>query len=143
MAMFTSTDIDWAELNPAAQSLSPSQCQRRRIMTALGLTHGRLPKVDDETLSRYYRYLAAKLPLPFVAYYPKPKDARQERDFRCVVLELLDPAVYLGDGFDGIFCKTRKGKYEINLPLIELEVPQDSPAFELIDDFWYWFWNWR
>ena len=33
---------------------------------------------------------------------------------------LLDPAKHLGDGLDGIFCKTRKGTYEINLPLIEL-----------------------
>jgi hypothetical protein len=57
------------------------------------------------------------------------------------VLELLDPAKHLGDGFDGIFSKTRKGKYEINLPLIELEVPDDGPNCEFIED--YWFWNWR
>ena len=42
------------------------------------------------------------------------------------MLELLDPAKHLGDGFDGIFCKTSKGKYEINLPLIELDLPDDS-----------------
>ena len=45
--------------------------------------------------------------------------------------------------FGGIFCKTRKGKHEVNLPLIELEIPQDSPNFQFIDDYWYWFWNWR
>ena len=50
------------------------------------------------------------------------------------MLELLDPAIHLGDGFDGIFCKTRKGKYEINLPLIELELPVDNPNFEFIED---------
>ena len=47
------------------------------------------------------------------------------------------------DDSDGIFCKTRKGQYEINLPLIELEIPQDSPNFQLIEDYWSWFWNWR
>jgi hypothetical protein len=47
------------------------------------------------------------------------------------------------DEFDGILCKTRKGKYEINLPLNELEIPQDSPNFQLIEDYWFWFWNWR
>ena len=39
--------------------------------------------------------------------------------------------------------KTNKGKYEINLPLIELEVPDDSPNFQFVEDYWYWFWNWR
>ena len=47
------------------------------------------------------------------------------------------------DEFDGIFCKTRKGKYEVNLPLTELNVPDDSPNFQFIEDYWYWFWNWR
>ena len=42
-----------------------------------------------------------------------------------------------------VLCKTRKGKYEINLPLIELDVPDDSPNFRFIEDYWYWFWNWR
>ena len=59
------------------------------------------------------------------------------------MVELLDPTKDICDEFDGIFCKTRKGKYETNLPLIELEVPDDSPNFQLIEDYWYWFWNWR
>jgi hypothetical protein len=56
-------------------------------------------------------------------------------------LELLNPAKYLGDGFDGIFCKISKGKYESNLPLIDLYFPEASFGFQLIDDYWYWFWN--
>jgi hypothetical protein len=39
--------------------------------------------------------------------------------------------------------KTRKGDFEVNLPLVELEVPQKSPNFQLTEDYWYWFWNWR
>ncbi len=42
------------------------------------------------------------------------------REFHCEVLELIDPATYLGDEFDGIFCKSRKGMYDLNLPLIDL-----------------------
>jgi hypothetical protein len=30
---------------------------------------------------------------------------------------------------------------EINLPLIELEIPQDRPNFRFVED--YWFWNWQ
>jgi hypothetical protein len=114
-----------------------------RIMAALGMTSHDIPRVDDDTLSRYYRHLSAKLSFPFIAHYPEPKSAREQTEFRCVVLELLDPNEHIGDEFDGIFCKTRKGRYEINLPLIELELPSDSPNFQFIEDYWYWFWNWR
>jgi hypothetical protein len=116
--------------------------QKDRIMAALG-SGTSLPTVDEELLARYYHYLSEHLCFPFCAHYPKPATSREEKEFRCTVLELLDPAKYLGDGFDGIFCKTRKGKYEINLPLIELELPDDHPNFEFIEDYWYWFWNYR
>ena len=94
-------------------------------------------------MARYHAYLSANLSLPFTAYYPQPMNAQEKTQFRCTVLELLDPTQYLGDEFDGIFCKTRKGNFEVNLPLIELHVPHDSPDFQLIEDYWYWFWNWR
>ena len=117
--------------------------QRDRIIEALGTLGEHLPKVDEETLSRYYNYLSARLSFPFTAHYPKPTTSLEEVQYRCTVQELLDPTKDIFDYFDGIFCKIRKGKYEINLPLIELEVPDDSPNLQFIDDYWYWFWNWR
>ena len=121
----------------------PELNQKDRIIEALGLLGEHLPSVDEETLSRYYTYLTTRLLFPFTAYYPEPTTTLEEVRHRCVVVELLDPSQYLGDEFGGIFCKTRKGSYENNLPLIELEIPQDSPNFQLIEDYWYWFWNWR
>jgi hypothetical protein len=117
--------------------------QRDRIIEALGPLGECSPSVDDETLCRYYTYLSARLSLPFPAHYPEPTNSRERREFACMVLELLDPTEHLGDEFDGIFCKTRKGEYEINLPLVELGIPQNSPNFQLIEDYGYWFWNWR
>lgn len=111
-------------------------------MEALGAEH-EIPRVDDEPLSRYYQHLSKRLCFPFFAHFPKPATSQEEEEFRCTVLELLNPAKHLGDGFDGLFAKTRKGKYEINLPLIDLELPDDSPNFQFIEDYWYWFWNWR
>ena len=102
-----------------------------------------IPRVHEEPLSRYYRYLTAHLSFPFLAHYPKPVNSEEEDEFHCTVLDLFDPAKHLGDEFDGIFCKIRKGKYELNLPLIDLYLPEDSFSFQLIDDYWYWFWNWR
>lgn len=121
----------------------PAPTQQQRIIRALGLRNSYIPPVDEETLFIYYQYLSATLELPFVAHFPKPADRREDADFRCTVRELLDPTKHMGDVFDGIFCKTRKGRYEINLPLIELYLPQESPQFQLIEDYWYWFWNWR
>ena len=121
----------------------PELCQKDRIIEALGPLGEHLPSVDEETLSRYYNYLSARMSFPFAAHYPEPKSSLEEVQYRCTGLELLDPTNDMYDDFDGIFCKTRKGKYEINLPLIELEIPQDSPNFQLIEDYWFWFWNWR
>jgi len=116
--------------------------QRNRIIKALGsVSH--IPKVHADPLFRYYKYLVEHLCLPFIAHFPKPMNSEEEVEFCCTVLELLDPAKYLGDGCDGIFCKTRKEQYEINLPLIDLYLPEDSFAFQLIDDYWFWLWNWR
>jgi hypothetical protein len=121
----------------------PELKQEDRIIEALGPVGARLPSVDEETLSRYYTYLTARLSFPFTAYYPEPTTTLEEVRHRCAVVELLGPAHDLCDEFGGIFCRTRQGKYEINLPLIELEIPQGSPNLQFIEDYWYWFWNWR
>ena len=121
-----------------------SECDRdQRIMRALAVTKGSIPHVDEATLSSYFEYLSANLSLPFVAHFPEPSNPQEEADFRCLVLEMLDPVKHLGDAFDGIFCKTRKGRLEVNLPLLDLYLPEASPDFQLIEDYWYWFWNWR
>ena len=141
MLLTTIAVAHWNDLKVAAEPCTKPD-QKDRIIEALD-SGSQIPRVDDELLSRYYRYLSEHLCFPFLAQFPKPTTSQEGKEFRCTVLELLDPEKYLGDGFDGIFCKTRKGKYEINLPLIELEIPDDNPNFEFIEDYWYWFWNWR
>ena len=142
MSICTHNNPSWTE--PSAVAVGVSEGGRKaRIMKALGLTGDRLPAVDEHSLFRYYEYLSASLSFPFAACYPHPTNAREQNEFCCYVLELLDPTRHFGDEFDGIFCKTRKGKYELKLPLIELELPQESPDCRLIEDYWYWFWNWR
>ena len=116
--------------------------KKNRIIEALG-SESHIPRVDEEPLFRYYNYLTKHLRFPFFAHYPKPMNSEEEDEFCCAVLTLLDPAKHLSDGFDGIFCKTRKETYEITLPLFDLYLPEDSFGFQLIDDYWFWFWNWR
>ena len=122
--------------------MSSSTCANDRIRTSLGLATDRFPRVDEKTLFQFYEYLSANLRFPFAAYYPERINLWEERAFLCVVLSLLDPEIHVGDEFDGLFCKIRKRGYELTLPLIELEIPQNSRNFQLIEDYWY-VWNWR
>ncbi|MEN6448959.1 MAG: calcium-binding protein [Thermoguttaceae bacterium] len=141
MSISTISETNWTGFHiPAVAARSANQTER--IQAALGVT-GDLPQVDQDTLALYQAYLSATLSLPLTAYYPQPTNAQEKNQFRCIVLELLDPTQYLGDECDGIFCRTRKGSFEVNIPLIELHVPQDGPNFQLIEDYWYWFWNRR
>jgi hypothetical protein len=132
----------------------PDRERRKRILAALGLPSprvaGRQPnlRVDEETLTRYFDYLAARLELPFVVYYPPPSRAAGHLRSgaaadRCEVIELLDPRTDLCDEIDGLYCRTRKGKFIVNLPLVELTVLPPSKNLELLGDYEYWFWHWR
>lgn len=140
MSLSTLADIPWSEVQPPPASSRVAQA--KRIMAALDVD-GSVPRVAEETLATYHQYLAEKLSLPFVAYYPQPTNSRENIEFRRVVVELLDPTRYACDEIDGIYCKTRQGEFEVNLPLIELHLPKNSPNAQLIEDYWYWMWNWR
>ncbi len=142
MAISTETKVTWNQVRIVVAPHRQSD-QTQRIRIALGSKNERLPTVDEETLSRYYHYLSANLTLPFAAHFPKPTTSEEQNEFRCTVVSLIDPTKYLGDGFDGIFCKTRKGEYDLNLPLIDLHLPENSRNFQLIEDYWFWFWNCR
>jgi hypothetical protein len=128
----------------------PDRERRKRILAALGLPSprvvaGRQPnlRVDEETLTRYYDYLIERLELPFVAYYPPPSNNARIAADRCEVIELLDPRKDICDEIDGLYCRTRKGKFFVNLPLVELTVLPPSGNLELLGDYEYWFWHWR
>jgi hypothetical protein len=145
MTFSSHATVDWQDFRSAAPCVAAPRPQGRtaRILSALGLRAGEPPRVDDPWLSRYYRYLSANLRLPFTAFYPEPSSAEEMAEFRATVVELLDPARYVGDCVDGIFCKTRKGRYEINLPLVELWVPEHDVNYQAIDDYGHWLCNWR
>jgi hypothetical protein len=141
MTLSTCHDTDWSRVTlfPAPR---PDQDQRSRILAALGPECVE-PRVSEETLAVYYKHLKANLSLPFTVCYPEPQTAKEATEFECTVVDLIDPSKHLGDEFDGIFCKTRKDKYQLNLPLNEVCVPADSPNRQAIDDYRHWFWNWR
>jgi hypothetical protein len=142
MSVFTYTDPNWNGLKLVTE-LPRGDDQKERILATLGPTDDRLPVVDDDTLHEYYEYLSANLSLPFTAHYPKPMNPREEVLHECTVLGLFDPSKCVNNEIDGIFCRTQKAEFEVNLPLVELDVPKGSFNFQMIEDYWDWFWNWR
>ena len=129
------------ELAVVADTASKRE-QKQRILAAIGNERGSLPLVDDETLARYFVYLSENLYLPFNAHYTEPTSLFSSW-WECEISAVLDPSKYLSDPFDGILCKVRKAGFEINLPLLELDVSPDNPNFQILQDYGYWFWNWR
>jgi hypothetical protein len=121
----------------------PDRERKKRILTALGLPGSQNLQVDQQSLGRYYDYLTTYLELPFVACYPRPTTTAHAAADRCQVIGLLDPRTDLCDEFDGIYCQTRKGRFLVNLPLVELTVLLPSKNIELLADYEYWFWHWR
>ncbi|MGC8640614.1 MAG: hypothetical protein ACP5XB_12135 [Isosphaeraceae bacterium] len=105
-----------------------------RIRMVFGLTHDDLlPEVNEESLLVYYRYLASKLRFPF--------NAKTELGGRPLsVSRLIDPGEYDLEA-EGLLCEARhRGRSGI-VPLAELE--NASGNKKLVEDYRFWFWNWR
>jgi hypothetical protein len=148
MLLATLSDVPWPE--PWITVQPPSDRERqKRILKALGLSgqnvrvNGQDSHVSEESLIRYYDYLQLHLHIPFVAVYPRPSSPAQAAIDRCEVIELLDPRTDPCDEFDGIYCRTRKGRFLVNLPLVELIITPPSKNLEMLGDYQYWFWHWR
>jgi hypothetical protein len=142
MMLAASPNSDSCGLEAVVAASSAGE-QEKGISAALRFAQDRSPLADDRLLTNYYHYLCENLSFPFCVHYPAPRSPVEDILYRCTVLELLDPSQCVGDEIDGIFSRVWKAGFEVNLPLLELEVPQDSPNSQLIADYRRWFWNWR
>jgi hypothetical protein len=108
--------------------------QDDRVRMALGLTHDDpLPDVTDEALLAYHRYLSANLKLPF--------KVKSEADgLSPTIRRLLDPKEYDLDE-EGLLCEARSREGPFDIPLSEVEGGGENRR--LVEDYAYWFHNWR
>jgi hypothetical protein len=108
--------------------------QDDRVRMALGLTHDDpLPDVGRKTLLAYQRYLVARLKFPF--------KAKAERDgMPLTVQRLLDPKDCDLDE-EGLLCEARSRQGPFDIPLSEVEGGGENR--KLVEDYCYWFHNWR
>lgn len=121
-----------------------SLSQDDRIRLVFGLPdEAPLPLVGEVTLTAYYDYLASTMLIPFEAIYcPTSGDLRQLIHY-VQVTELADPRHVRKQNPHGLFCKAQNSKAVLSLPLAELGVREDNSNCQLLDDYAYWFVNWR
>jgi len=111
-----------------------------RIRAILELPRGAsLPRVNAATMLTYYRYLSSRLALPCEARYSSDDGTV----YPVTVTGLVDPQTKPSDPWVGLCCMAyHRNKTEI-LPLVDIEVEHDSPNFQILEDYWFWLWNWR
>jgi hypothetical protein len=118
--------------------------QEQRILGALGLLRGPLPRVSQIWLARYHCQLARTLVFPFEARCPEVAGTVRPWTTVVSVIELISPADNAIGNEAGLLCRAlRADEASIEVPLIDLEVPAENANAEPIEDYWYWFWNWR
>jgi hypothetical protein len=116
-----------------------------RVRIALGLTSDDpLPEVEEETLLAYHRYLAAHLSFPVEASW-SPESGLVGGSTHAVTITGLgdpedDPWV---DEMYGLLCQAKAKGRVIDVPLAECEAKKGSPNRQLLEDYSYWFWNYR
>ena len=119
--------------------LSPDD-QDDRVKLILGATgDDPVPDVNEEMLLAYWRYLSKNLVVPFEAKHC-PEDGPENA---VTVTRLSDPEEYDCDAFYGLLCEAKLQGRQIIVPLGEIEVRKGKPNHQLIDDYLYWFWNYR
>ncbi len=118
--------------------------QEERIRQVFGLPpDAALPAVGEQSLEQYCAYLAGRLSLPFEAMYcPNGGEMRQLIHY-VRVLQLSDSKEIRQSSLHGLYCNVENTKQMLHVPLTELGVREESPNCQLLDDYSYWFVNWR
>ena len=122
-----------------------SKDQDDRVRMVFGLTsNDPLPDVDDETLETYHEHLSKDLVFPFEAEHTSETGPFSSRTMQVKVTGLGDPddEPMIDDTY-GILCEARHERRVVTLPLGELEVNKGKPNRQLVEDYSYWFWNYR
>ncbi len=110
-----------------------------RIRIALGLTgDDPLPKANEQTQQKYFDYLKVHLRFPFGAEYYPATAIGPSKSGVVTVLGFADRPL---DQKEGIVCNARKGKHEVQVPLVGLHVDEDDPNFQAVEDYTYWMWE--
>jgi len=110
-----------------------------RVRVVFGLTSDdALPKADEQTQQQFFDYLKAHLSFPFKAEYMPTSAIGPDKAGKVTVLGFSNPPL---DREAGIVCQARKGKQEVQVPLLGLQVSEDDPNAQYVEDYTYWLWD--
>jgi len=135
------TDIDRGA-GLQQRHVAPSREARIRAIVGAG-GQGSLPRVNGQSLRRYCGHLLRHLSFPFQAEYHEDAGPHRGSVHRVIVTGLIDPLSSQAASSTGVLCRASLAGTEIIVPLAELELADESVNARLIDDYWYWVWNWR
>jgi hypothetical protein len=101
----------------------------------------RLPVVRQKSLRIYHSHLTRFLAFPFRASHCEETEPLVLDD-SVIATGLCDPIRVPLDSARGILCEVVFGEIT-RLPLALLRAEPNDPNYQLIEDYWHWFWNCR
>ena len=116
--------------------------QTQRLRAILDSTKGRLPRVGVETLRRFHDYLVDHLAFPFEGRLSDPIGPHRDTESPLSAIRLMDPVrEYSPEEMHGLIVKAEQNGEKIELPLDRIDVEEDSPQHQLLEDYRHWLWN--
>lgn len=114
-----------------------------RIRAALGVAGDELmPGVRLEALRKYHDHLTANLTFPFEGRLSDPIGPHRDTRSPLRFIRLLNLDGYCPEEMYGLICKAEQNGERIELPLDRIDVLDDSPNRQLLEDYRYWMANW-
>jgi hypothetical protein len=112
--------------------------------------------VDEESLAAYHAYLSARLAFPFEAQFSTPPDPLpperpgefyrlSDGDWYSVdvtAIGLVPWEDFPHHREEGLFCRALEENRPRDVLLEHLEVKQDGPNRQWVEDFQYWYFTW-
>jgi len=128
-----------------------------RLAEALGVAGPvEFPFVDEESLAAYHAYLSSRLEFPFEAQFSlppeplsplQPDDGLEVPDEEWSTLDVTAIGLVPWEDFPhyrevGLLCRTLEENRPRDVQLEHLEVKQDGPNRQWVEDFQYWYFTW-
>ncbi len=111
--------------------------QDDRIRMVFGLTtDDPLPEDSRDSQRTYFKHLKTRLKFPFSARF---NDEVEHRVRNVTVLGMCD--TFPVDESYGVMCNVVSRDEKAEIPLSELEVAEENPNYQTVDDYAYWFVN--
>lgn len=110
-----------------------------RVRMVFGLTSDDpLPQISVQNQRRYLDYLVGHLSFPFSADFAAAFALDPSGSEEVTVFGFADPSV---DPEDGIMCEARRGGAALPVPLSNLQVHEENPNCQRVEDYTYWLWE--